>query len=182
MSCNPARSLAFSQKRELSLDGKFVASAGSSDKTMKIWDIQTSECIATLKGHTGDVVSVSFSGNGNSLASNRENLGVNINGKWYCDRIFSAIESPLSAHNAKVEHVIVSQRNKNLLKQLVAKDKMNSEEEKANENKDEESDETEGEMKYNLILAQEAAIEFSEPFRKKNKARHEELLNKNLSS
>ena len=91
---------------------------------------------------------------------------MNINGKWYCDRIFSAIESPLSS-NAKVEHVIVSQRNKNLLKQLVAKDKMDAEEEKVIGNNDEETDKIEGEMKHNLRLEREVANEFSEPFRKK---------------
>ena len=43
----------------LSPNGKTVA-LGSWDKTVKIWDIQTGQCIKTLVGHTGSVKSVAF--------------------------------------------------------------------------------------------------------------------------
>ena len=167
---------------------------------MKIWEIRTcqkeSKLITSLKGHTDKITSVSFSGDRSYLTASSANgtviIWVNINGSWFCDKIFSAFESPLSALHAKVEHVIASKRNKKLLKQLVVdKDEVKEnevveEEEKENKSKydkkgdeseDEgESDETEGEMEYNLILAREAAHEFSELFRKKEISRYEELI------
>ena len=33
-------------------DGRRVVSAGGYDKTLKVWDIETGECVATLKGHS----------------------------------------------------------------------------------------------------------------------------------
>jgi small GTP-binding protein len=47
------RSVAFSH------DGKFTASA-STDKTLRVWDVETRKCLATLKGHTDFVWSVAF--------------------------------------------------------------------------------------------------------------------------
>lgn len=41
----------------VSLDGKWMAS-GSSDKRIKIWDLETGECRATLEGHAGSVYDV----------------------------------------------------------------------------------------------------------------------------
>eukprot|EP01060_Flectonema_neradi_P011159 TRINITY_DN18233_c0_g1_i1.p1 TRINITY_DN18233_c0_g1~~TRINITY_DN18233_c0_g1_i1.p1 ORF type:complete len:856 (+),score=123.70 TRINITY_DN18233_c0_g1_i1:45-2570(+) len=38
---------------------KYLAS-GSKDRTIRIWDASTHECIAILKGHTGDVTGLSF--------------------------------------------------------------------------------------------------------------------------
>ena len=35
-------------------DGRRVVSA-SRDKTLKVWDIETGECVATLQGHSNDV-------------------------------------------------------------------------------------------------------------------------------
>ena len=35
-------------------DGRRVVSA-SGDKTLKVWDMATGECVATLKGHSNDV-------------------------------------------------------------------------------------------------------------------------------
>ena len=29
--------------------------SGSSDKTLKVWDVATGRCVATLKGHSGSV-------------------------------------------------------------------------------------------------------------------------------
>jgi len=41
----------------LSVDGHYALS-GSSDKTLKLWDVASSECLRTFEGHTSDVTSV----------------------------------------------------------------------------------------------------------------------------
>ncbi len=51
-----------------SSDGRRLASC-SWDKTIKIWDIPTRTCLATLKGHTDRVTSVAFTPDGKMLAS-----------------------------------------------------------------------------------------------------------------
>ena len=35
-------------------DGRRVVS-GSDDKTLKVWDVATGECVATLRGHSDSV-------------------------------------------------------------------------------------------------------------------------------
>jgi len=53
-------------------DGTLLAYAAFDDSdgfTVKLWDVKTKENIATLEGHTGIVVSVSFSPDGTLLAS-----------------------------------------------------------------------------------------------------------------
>ena len=41
-------------------DGRLLAT-GSSDRTVKLWDVQARTLLATLKGHAGSVWSVAFS-------------------------------------------------------------------------------------------------------------------------
>jgi WD40 repeat protein len=39
------------------------------DKTVKIWDANTGECLKTLKGHSDHVVSVAYSPDGTKIIS-----------------------------------------------------------------------------------------------------------------
>ena len=43
--------------------------SGSYDKTVKLWDVTSGECLQTLEGHSHDVNSVSFSPDGTKVAS-----------------------------------------------------------------------------------------------------------------
>ena len=51
------------------LQNSNLLAAGSSDKTIKIWNIDTGQCIQTLTGHENSVYSVAFPQNSNLLAS-----------------------------------------------------------------------------------------------------------------
>jgi WD40 repeat protein len=46
-----------------SKDGRFILS-GSSDRTLKLWEIETKQCIRVFSGHKGDVTSISLSADG----------------------------------------------------------------------------------------------------------------------
>ena len=49
-------------------DNKYLAS-GSHDNTVKIWNMNTFECVSTLKGHSEYVWVVCYSNNGSLIAS-----------------------------------------------------------------------------------------------------------------
>ena len=48
-------------------DGTKVAS-GSEDRTVKLWDVTSGECLQTLEGHSHVVNTVSFSPDGTKVA------------------------------------------------------------------------------------------------------------------
>lgn len=62
----------------VSPDGKWAASA-SSDKTVKIWDLATGECRATLVGHTNQVNCVAITPDGTQLLTGSHDSTVR---KW----------------------------------------------------------------------------------------------------
>src|SRR5579871_2166748 len=49
-------------------NGRTLAT-GSSDLTVRLWDVQTGQTLRTLKGHSGEVGSVAFAPNGRTLAT-----------------------------------------------------------------------------------------------------------------
>ena len=61
----------------LSGDGKTLVS-GSYDKTVKVWDVATGQERATIKGHTGPVLSVALSADGKTIASGSSDYTVKI--------------------------------------------------------------------------------------------------------
>jgi WD40 repeat protein len=52
--------------------------SGSWDKTMRLWDVASHSCVATLTGHLGQVLSVAFSPNGRWLASSSDDQMVRL--------------------------------------------------------------------------------------------------------
>ncbi len=50
-------------------DGKTLASSGSSDGTIQLWDVESGKHTKTLEGHTDTVISIAFSPDGKTLVS-----------------------------------------------------------------------------------------------------------------
>jgi serine/threonine protein kinase len=89
-------------------DGKTLAS-GSNDRTVKLWDIETSELRGTLGGHTDGVYSVAFSPDGRSLASGSNDTTVNL---W--DVETQELRRTLVGHTGAVYSVSFSEDGKQL--------------------------------------------------------------------
>ncbi|MBW4467981.1 MAG: hypothetical protein KME07_21355 [Pegethrix bostrychoides GSE-TBD4-15B] len=60
-----------------SLNGQMLASA-SDDKTVRLWDVRTGQCLNVLKGHSQWVLSVAFSPDGQILASGSDDRTVRL--------------------------------------------------------------------------------------------------------
>lgn len=89
-------------------DGKTLAS-GSNDRTVKLWDIDSSELRGTLVGHTDGVYSVAFSPDGRSLASGSNDTTVNL---W--DVQTQELRRTLVGHTGAVYSVSFSEDGKEL--------------------------------------------------------------------
>ncbi|KAH7459866.1 Vegetative incompatibility protein [Fusarium oxysporum f. sp. matthiolae] len=89
-----------------SKDGKLIAS-GSSDKTVKIWNVVTGEEEQTLEGHTNWVNSVVFSNDGKLIASGSSDKTVKI---W--NVVTGEEEQALKGHTGSVRSVVFSKDGK----------------------------------------------------------------------
>ncbi|NER53051.1 MAG: WD40 repeat domain-containing protein, partial [Symploca sp. SIO1A3] len=61
--------------------------SSSEDQTLKLWNIETGKCLQTLREHTNSIFSVTFSPNGQILASGSDDHTIRLwntgNGKCY---------------------------------------------------------------------------------------------------
>ena len=80
-------------------DGKTLAS-GSSDKTVKLWDLATGKLFATLQGHTETVYSVAWSPDGKTVASGSFDKTVKL---W--ESATGKLLATLQGHTGEVESV-----------------------------------------------------------------------------
>eukprot|EP01052_Picozoa_sp_SAG31_P021259 SAG31_NODE_1635_length_7682_cov_5.457471_1_plen_494_part_10 len=85
-----------------SAGGETIVS-GSNDKSVKIWDAATGECVQTLQGHTGVVRSVCFSAGGETIISGSWDQSVKI---W--DAAIGECVQTLQGHTGPVRSVCFS--------------------------------------------------------------------------
>ena len=89
-------------------DSKTLAS-GSNDKTIKLWDVETTQNIATLTGHSDNVESVGFSPDGKILASGSNDKTIRL---W--DVETKQQIATLTGHSSSIESVAFSPDGKTL--------------------------------------------------------------------
>src|SRR5215467_1131717 len=87
----------------VSPDGKTLAAADSSNNAIKLIDIQTGEVRQTLTGHTGEITSLAFAGDGNSICTGSFDKSIKV---W--DTRTGALKNTLSGHDDTVLSVALS--------------------------------------------------------------------------
>lgn len=87
-------------------DGKYVASP-SDDSTIRIWDMNTGECVRILEGHDGNVYCVAWSPNGQQLASGSSDKTVQLWNSTIGERLYT-----LTGHAETVDSVAWSPNSK----------------------------------------------------------------------
>ena len=83
-------------------DGRLLAT-GDVDKTARIWDVASGECLRTLAGHTRQVSGVAFSPDGQTLATSSEDYSIKL---W--DWAAGEVRWTLEGHTAWVYRVAFS--------------------------------------------------------------------------
>lgn len=88
-------------------DGKILASSGSSDGTIQLWDVAHGEHIRTLKGHTDTVKTLAFSPDGKILVSGSSDDTLR---KW--DTSTGSMLRKLAGHSNDIKTVAFSRDGK----------------------------------------------------------------------
>ncbi|KAF5838694.1 WD40-repeat-containing domain protein [Dunaliella salina] len=84
--------------------------SGSTDHTIKMWDVPSGKCLATLTGHTGMVLSVAVSPDGRTLASGSEDASIKF---WDVETLRS--RATLTGHSSRVNAVVITPDGKKCL-------------------------------------------------------------------
>ena len=90
----------------LSADGRRAIS-GSDDKTLRVWDLESGECLKTLEGHTEGVLSVSLSADGRRAISGSSNATLRV---WDLEsgECLKTLGGTLEGHTDRVTSVSLS--------------------------------------------------------------------------
>jgi WD40 repeat protein len=80
--------------------GARLAASGSSDKTVRLWDLTESRLVSTLEGHESDIGTISFSPNGRFLLSGSTDTTIRVWGVDEAEEILC-----FKGHQAKVNAV-----------------------------------------------------------------------------
>ncbi|RKU21631.1 hypothetical protein C6499_21780 [Candidatus Poribacteria bacterium] len=90
-------------------DGKTLASSGSSDGTIQLWDVETGKQLRTLKGHTEMVNTLAFSPDSTTLVSGSKDDSLRV---WNPNT--GSVLRKLSGHSNDIRSVVFSHDGKML--------------------------------------------------------------------